>query len=813
MQEMIPEVINERFSIADPCTYFLYGLWPQDAVCRAVMAGEQLPVEKKAWNAFNAADRFDIQNSEQLESVQMIVTLPKKLPEGSRLEIFAEKDGKTDVWFTCGAKQLQGKRVDPQVFLDQVKRPDRTSVTMSGWTVSASTVRIEAVDKAGNPIAGQVSRFPRMDVAAAFPEIDVGKDCGFQLTYKNIVGTDLFLRFISDNGTTKVGIPMLRRKVLAGEIQANWIKGTAYLKTHGFRKFCWKIKDKLLKKDRPVEYSDWIRFNFASDEDLKEQRAFDFEMRPLISIVVPLYKTPANFLDALVRSVKEQSYDNWELVLSDGSGTPSPIAGRLKELAEAEPRIRVVEADTPHRIVANTNRAIEAASGDYIAFADHDDLLAPDALFECVKAINQNPETELLYTDEDKTDITGINFFEPQMKPDFNLDLLRTVNYICHLCLMKKSLLEKIGYLDEAYEGAQDYDIILRAVENTDQICHVPKVLYHWRTHADSTSENPESKKYAFDAGRRAIQAHFDRLGIAAEVYDGEWPGLYRTRYVRAYDPLISILIPNKDHTDDLKRCIDSIMEKSTYQNFEILVIENNSDKEETFAYYKKLEAENEKVRVLYYKGDFNFSRINNFAAAQAKGEYLLLLNNDTSLINGDALEELLGYCMREDVGAVGARLYYEDDTIQHAGVVVGFGGIAGHCFVMHPRGSTGYCHRIICAQDYSAVTAACVLVDRKVYEEVGGLDEEYAVAFNDIDFCLRIREKGYLIVYNPYAELYHYESKSRGLEDTPQKLSRFNTEIDIFRRHWEDFLQKGDPYYSPNLTLDAQDFSLRKNF
>ena len=400
---------------------------------------------------------------------------------------------------------------------------------------------------------------------------------------------------------------------------------------------------------------------------------------------------------------------------------------------------------------------------------------------------------------------------QPHMMPDFNIDLLRTVNYICHLFVVKKTMIEKVGMLRPEFDGAQDYDFILRCVEATDRIYHIPRILYHWRFFEGSTAENPESKLYAFEAGKRAIEAHYDRVGIHAEVMQGEFLGLYRTRYIREEDPLISILIPNKDHTDDLDRCIRSIEEKSTYHNYEYIIIENNSDQEETFAYYKKLEEENPKAHVVYWDGEFNYSAINNYGASFAKGEYLLLLNNDVEVINAGWLEEMLGYCMREDVGIVGARLYYPDDTIQHAGVVIGFGGIAGHAFVQQKRGTTGYCHRIICAQDYSAVTAACMMVKKSVFEEVGGLTEELKVAFNDVDFCMKVRQIGKLVVYNPYAELYHYESKSRGLEDTPEKVARFNNEIKIFSDRWPEILKNGDPYYNPNLTLKSQDFSLRK--
>ena len=438
-------------------------------------------------------------------------------------------------------------------------------------------------------------------------------------------------------------------------------------------------------------------------------------------------------------------------------------------------------------------------------------MLTEHALFECAAVINETPEADVIYSDEDKMSMDGHKFFQPHFKPDFNLDLLCTVNYICHLFVAKRELVEKVGMLRGEFDGAQDYDFIFRCTEEAEKICHIPKILYHWRCHEDSTAENPKSKQYAFDAGRRAIEAHYKRKGIRACVENGEFLGLYRTKYILDEKPLISIIIPNKDHIDDLDRCVQSILKKSAYPNYEFVIVENNSTEDETFAYYEKMQKECEKIHVCYYEGPFNYSKINNFGVQHAAGEYLLLLNNDTEMINEDCLEEMLGYCSRSDVGVVGARLYYEDNTIQHAGVVIGFGGIAGHCFVQQPRGSTGYCHRIICAQDYSAVTAACMMVKRSVFEEVGGLTEELAVAFNDIDFCMKVRQKGYLIVYNPYAELYHYESKSRGLEDTPEKLERFHNEIRIFETRWPDIMKNGDPYYNSNLSLETQDFSLKR--
>lgn len=813
MTQIKPEVRNERFSIADSSVYYITGLIPKNASCSAFFGNTELKTVSEPWKDFSALERMDILANDNIMPVRISVFLPNELSGTGELSVFYVEDGQRKKWFSKSAASLNKQNKTIQYCIDMVKRPNAKSISISGWVVSAQKVSIEARDESGKLISARENHFPRMDVQAAYTEFDIDKNCGFQLAFDNIDAKKINIVFTAGDSTETVGFSMEKTGIFLDKSMENLKKGYRCLKEKGVASFCSKVLKHLGRKDRPIEYSEWIKHNFATKEQLEIQKQTKFEYEPLISVVVPLYKTPKNYLKALVDSIKAQSYSNWELVLSDGSGEPSPIADLLNQMSSEDNRIKVISADKQYRIVENTNRAIEHANGEFIAFADHDDCLAPDALFEAVKALNEDKTIEFIYTDEDKTDGNGKTFFEPQMKPDFNLDLLRTVNYICHLSVIKREILDKIGYLDNKYEGAQDYDLTLRAIENTDKIYHIPRVLYHWRSHVNSTAENPESKKYAFEAGRRAIQAHYDRLNIKAEVIDGEYPGLYRTKYIRDYDPLISIIIPNKDHIDDLKRCIDSIEEKSSYKNYEFIIVENNSENDETFEFYKKLEEENKKVKVVYYKGIFNFSLINNFGTEHANGEYYLLLNNDTSIINGDCFDEMLGYCMRSDVGIVGARLYFEDDTIQHAGVVVGFGGIAGHCFVMQPRGNTGYCHRIICAQDYSAVTAACMMVDAKVFKEVNGLSGDLAVAFNDIDFCLRVREAGYLIVYNPYAELYHFESKSRGLEDTPEKVSRFNSEIDKFEKRWGDFLEKGDPYYSPNLTLDSQDFSLRKNF
>lgn len=595
-----------------------------------------------------------------------------------------------------------------------------------------------------------------------------------------------------------------------------FVKTIRYLKKNGVKKCAYKIYRKLFRLEK-IGYEKWRKETAVSPAERERQRGVSFPWMPKISLAVPLYRTPETYLRDLISSVLAQTYENWELCLADGSGEAAAEEGErsgsgnrealVREIGRGDDRIRYQKLERNEGIAGNTNRALAMASGEFVGLLDHDDTLDPSALFEVAACLHENRRAELIYSDEDKMDGEGRHYREPHFKPDFNLDLLRTVNYICHFTVIKKTLLERCGGFREGYDGAQDYDLILRCCEQAEEIRHIPKILYHWRCHENSTSANPESKRYAFEAGKRALLSHYERLGLSAEVFDGVSPGIYHSRFAFSGEPLLSILIPNKDHSEELEACVRSILERSDYRNFEILILENNSSRPETFACYEALERE-EKVRVIAWNEPFNYSAVNNFGAKKAAGDYFLLLNNDTEMINPEALREMLGYCARADVGIVGAKLFFGDDTIQHAGIVLGIGGVAGHAFAGQPGTDYGYMSRAWCTQDYSAVTGACLMVKRSVFEEVGGLNEELAYAFNDVDFCLRVREKGYLVVYNSEARFYHYESKSRGQEDTPEKIARFHRETAYCLERWREILKKGDPYYNPNLTLEWQDFS-----
>lgn len=756
------------------------------------------------------------------------VSLPETLDSYKKLKIYTvSADGeKKHLCLDIPVSKLEEERNQVEYCIDEVSFDKKVPV-IRGWAVSASPIQVSLKDENEEEVPFEIAWKLRSDVISAYREKEVAEKCGFVITLEKNDVKSLSLLLSSDGFVTeeKLNIESLRsdwerrerlsyRTIAALKQISNhhYVKTVVqYIRQNGWKRFIIRAAERLTGKGPgSIDYQEWRLQHLPTQQQLQAQREKVFAYQPKFSVVVPLYKTPENYLLEMIRSVQNQTYANWELCLSDGSGKDTPLRDVLTRLMKEDSRIRVFFGDEPLKISENTNVAIQNATGEYLVFMDHDDLLPEDALYECAAAINEYPDIDLLYTDEDKVSMNGKDYFQPHFKSDYNPDLLCSMNYINHLCVVKRSLQQEVGLLRGEFDGAQDYDFVWRCCERAKRIYHIPKVLYHWRAHMDSTAENPESKLYAFEAGKRAVQAHYDRVGLPATVEHGEYLGLYRTTYHWEEKPLVSIIIPNKDHIEDLDQCIQAILKKATYRNFEFIIIENNSTEQETFAYYDRIQKEEPSVHVVYYKGDFNYSKINNFGVQYAKGSYYLLLNNDTELINPSFLEEMLGYCMRPDVGIVGARLFYEDDTVQHAGVVIGIGGIAGHTFLGAARNANGYFSRIICAQDYSAVTAACMMVKKEAFEKAGGLTEALKVAFNDIDFCLKVRRCGYLVVYNPYAELHHYESKSRGYEDTPEKVARFQSEILEFQKRWPEILEKGDPYYNVNLSLNASDFSLR---
>ena len=584
-------------------------------------------------------------------------------------------------------------------------------------------------------------------------------------------------------------------------------KGFRYMKHYGPKEFWIRLHERFEPEEVP--YGPWYRAYIPTEETLETQRKQKFDYSPLISIAVPAYQTPVEFLRQMIESLIVQTYSNWELCIVNASPDNEEMQKVLAEYSAGDSRVRFCNLKENLGIAENTNRAFAMAKGEFVGLLDHDDLLAPNALYEIVTILQDHPQADALYTDEDKVTTELDEHFQPHLKPDFNLDLLRSNNYICHFFVVRKSIVEKAGGFRKEFDGAQDYDFIFRCTENAGEVLHVPEILYHWRTHKASTADNPASKMYAFEAGKRAIEAHLERTGTKGEVSHTQDLGFYRVKYPVQGKPLVSVIIPNKDEKETLQTCLEMLEKNTGYQNFEIIIVENNSTTDEIFRYYKELSG-NRKIHLLRWGKEFNYSAINNFATAHAKGEYLLFLNNDVKSINPDWLEEMLGVCQRPEVGGVGAKLIYPDNTIQHAGCVIGMGGIAGHMFVDMPADHTGYLHKASLLQDMSAVTAACLLMKKEVFEQAGGFTEELAVAFNDVDLCLKVRKNGYLIVYDPYAKLYHMESKTRGAEDSKEKVRRFQTEIEYMRCHWIDILKNGDPCYNKNLSLTKWNYSLK---
>ena len=557
----------------------------------------------------------------------------------------------------------------------------------------------------------------------------------------------------------------------------------------------------------PDEYRRWIKKYEPTAADLARQREHRFARSPKVSVVVPVYNPPAAFLEAMIASVREQTYSNWELCLADGASTEPHVRPILERAAASDPRIKVTFLPANGGIVGNSNAALALATGEYVALLDHDDALAPFALFEVVSAVNAQPDADFLYSDEDKLDTHGERV-EPNFKPDWSPETLRSRNYVCHLTVLARSLVERVGGFREGFDGSQDYDLVLRASEVARRIVHVPHVLYHWRMHPQSTAFAKASKNYAYEAGKRAVAEHLARLGVDASVHDGPILGTYQIVYHLRTQPLVSVIVPNQDQVALLARCVESLA-KASYANYELLIVENGSRLPETHAYYRELQKQPH-VRVLEWTRPFNYAAVNNFAAAEAKGELLLFLNNDTEAINPDWLESMVKLAVQPGVGAVGAKLYYADDTIQHAGIVVGMGGVAGHSHLFYPRHAAGYMQRLRFTQNVAAVTGACLLMPRAVFRQVGGWDEGFVLAFNDVDLCLSVLKAGCRVVWTPDAELYHLESKTRGYEDTAEKQARFRREYDLFHLKWGEFLRAGDPYYSPHFRLDRPDFALK---
>jgi GT2 family glycosyltransferase len=569
--------------------------------------------------------------------------------------------------------------------------------------------------------------------------------------------------------------------------------------------------DELDEQVQPLAYDRWMqahRFRAADELRLRDMIAV-LPLLPKFSIIMPVYETPAKYLREAIESVYGQVYTNWELCIADDASKAPHVREILEQYARHEPRVKLVFRGENGHISATSNSALSVATGEFVVLLDHDDMLSPDALFENAMVINRRHDIDVIYSDEDKFDDDG-HRHSAYFKPDWAPDTLLSRNYVSHLGVYRRTLVEEVGGFRNGFEGSQDYDLLLRVTEKTDRVAHIPRILYHWRSHPESAASARDQKGYALEAGLRALSEALERRGEPGRVaHDEVRFGLYSVRYDIRHAGKVSIIIPTRDHGEDVDRCLTSLFERSTYSNFEIILLDNGSrDKESLQKFREWQEREPQRLRIVEHDVPFNFSNINNFAAAQATGDYLLFLNNDTEIVTSDWIEAMVEQAQRQQIGAVGVKLLYEDDTIQHAGVIVGLGGVAGHSHKYFGADAPGYFYTLQTVNNFSAVTGACMMMRRGVFEEVGGFDEELAIAFNDVDLCLRIRAHGYRNIYLPHVVLYHHESRSRGHENTPEKEARFLREQKVMRDRWKTAVEP-DPYYNINLSRDTENYEI----
>ena len=708
---------------------------------------------------------------------------------------------------------------DIKVIFDSIYRDKTTNnLTITGWALDTITKESPTftINNENQVSAYNIQRVLREDVNQIY-QTEPAIEAGFVVTLEGIKQKKVLpFHFQSSAHVVTVDFPLNKKyPVIPGtedKVTRLWIKakkGFKYMAKNGISHTIQRAKIEKLRNQ--ASYPNWLARNEVLDIEAMTQEIATFHYQPKISIAMPVYNVEEKWLRLCIDSILNQVYTNWELCMADDASTDPNVKKILTEYQQLDERIRVVFREQNGHISEATNSALAIATGEFVALLDNDDELAINAFYEVVKVLNENPELDLIYSDEDKIDMDG-NRSDPAFKPDWSPDLLLGTNYISHLGVYRRSILEEIGGFRKGYEGSQDYDLVLRFTEKTtkERIKHIPKVLYYWRMLPTSTAVDQGSKGYAFEAGLRAVQDALVRRGMNGHATHGAANGLYDVYYDIESEKLVSIIIPTKNGYKDVQRCVSSIIEKTTYQNYEIIMADNGSTDPKMHELYAKFEQQLPgRFFVESIDIPFNFSTINNRAAKKAHGEYLLFLNNDTEVITENWLTLMVSFAQQERIGCVGAKLLYPNNTVQHAGVILGLGGVAGHGHYGYPHGDLGYFGRLAINVNYSAVTAACLLMKKADFDAVGGFEEAFTVAFNDVDLCLKVQALGRDNVWLHEAELYHFESQTRGYDDKGKKKKRFEQEKVMMEEKWGPLIEN-DPFYNPNLTRDIPNFSLR---
>lgn len=708
---------------------------------------------------------------------------------------------------------------DIKVIFDSIYRDKTTNnLTITGWALDTITKESPTftINNENQVSAYNIQRVLREDVNQIY-QTEPAIEAGFVVTLEGIKQKKVLpFHFQSSAHVITVDFPLNKKyPVIPGtedKVTRLWIKakkGFKYMAKNGISHTIQRAKIEKLRNQ--ASYPNWLARNEVLDIEAMTQEIATFHYQPKISIAMPVYNVEEKWLRLCIDSILNQVYTNWELCMADDASTDPNVKKILTEYQQLDERIRVVFREQNGHISEATNSALAIATGEFVALLDNDDELAINAFYEVVKVLNENPELDLIYSDEDKIDMDG-NRSDPAFKPDWSPDLLLGTNYISHLGVYRRSILEEIGGFLKGYEGSQDYDLVLRFTEKTtkERIKHIPKVLYYWRMLPTSTAVDQGSKGYAFEAGLRAVQDALVRRGINGHATHGAANGLYDVYYDIESEKLVSIIIPTKNGYKDVQRCVSSIIEKTTYQNYEIIMADNGSTDPKMHELYAEFEQQLPgRFFVESIDIPFNFSTINNRAAKKTHGEYLLFLNNDTEVITENWLTLMVSFAQQERIGCVGAKLLYPNNTVQHAGVILGLGGVAGHGHYGYPHGDLGYFGRLAINVNYSAVTAACLLMKKADFDAVGGFEEAFTVAFNDVDLCLKVQALGRDNVWLHEAELYHFESQTRGYDDKGKKKKRFEQEKVMMEEKWGPLIEN-DPFYNPNLTRDIPNFSLR---